>query len=146
MQPARSQPPGFTAGVKARAGSRALQQHVSAFRQLRSGRRFGHGLGISGKCCEGFGAAARTRWQQAVCSEGSGHLQGYTAAKQARLKLCSYLKLYQAPKPLRVKRESLLEVRLMFFLSAFLDYSEKGNVKSFTEDYGIARKECNGGP
>lgn len=90
MQPARSQPPGFTAGVKARAGSRALQQHVSAFQQLRSGRRFGHELGVSGKC-EGFGAAARTHWQQAVCSEGTGHLQGYAAAKQARLKLCSYL-------------------------------------------------------
>lgn len=47
---------------------------------------------------------------------------------------------------MRVKRESLLEVRLMFFLSAFLDYSKEGNVKSFTEDYGIARKECDGGP
>lgn len=73
-----------------------------------------------------------------MCSEGSGHQQGYTAAKQARLKFYSYLKLYQAPKLLRVKRESLLKVRLMFFLSAFLDYSEEDNVKSFTEDYGIA--------
>lgn len=54
------------------------------------------------------------------------------------MEFCSYLKLYQAPKPLRAERESLMKARLMFFLSAFLDYSEKDNMKSFTEDYGIA--------
>lgn len=34
----------------------------------------------------------------------------------------------------------------MFFLSAFLDYSEEDNVNSFSEDYGIAWKECSTGP
>lgn len=34
----------------------------------------------------------------------------------------------------------------MFFLSAFLDYSEEENVKSVSEDYGIAWKESSTGP
>lgn len=33
----------------------------------------------------------------------------------------------------------------MFFLSAFLDYSEEDNMKPFSEDYGIAWKECSTG-